>query len=94
MIARCTQCGHGHDLRPMGDRKLEEFRCETCGSALEVSDLRWCLACGSTKEDIEILDGVTLLDVEIPAVRYFVPPGTTHCPQSHPFRPVEPKAKD
>lgn len=93
MIARCAQCGHGQDFRPMGNRKLEEFRCEKCGSALELADLRWCMACGSTQEDIEIMDGVTFPDVKIPAVRYFVPPGTTHCPQGHLFRPVESKAK-
>ena len=91
MIARCIKCGHGHDLRPMGDRKLEEFKCEKCGGALEIADLRWCMACGTTKKDIQIMDGVTLPDVEIPAVRYFVLPGTTHCPNGHLFRPLEGK---
>jgi hypothetical protein len=93
MIARCTKCGCGHDLRPMGEKKLEDFRCERCGGALETADLRWCMACGKTREDIEIMPGVTMPDIEIPAVRYFVKPGTTHCPQGHPFRPVERKAK-
>jgi hypothetical protein len=94
VIARCIGCGHGHDLRPIGNRKLGEFRCQKCGGTLEIADLRWCVACGSTKEDIEIMDGVTLPNVEIPAVRYFVLPGTTHCPQGHSFRPVEHKVKD
>jgi hypothetical protein len=89
MIARCIACGHGHDLRAFGARKLEEFRCEKCSGFLERADLRWCRLCGTTKEDLEIMDGVFFPEVEVSGVRYFVQPGTTHCPQGHPFRPVE-----
>lgn len=89
MIARCIACGYEYDLRAFGNRKLEEFRCEKCSGSLEPADLRWCRLCGTTKEDLEIMDGVFFPEVELPAVRYFVQPGTTHCPQDHPFRPVE-----
>jgi hypothetical protein len=91
MIAKCKQCGEGHNLRPMRERRLEDFRCQRCGGALEPADLRWCKACGSTEEDIEIMPGVTMPNVKIPAVRYFVAPGTTHCPNDHPFQPVQDK---
>ena len=100
MIARCIQCGHGHDLRPMNGKKLENFHCENCGNSLEAADLRWCVACGKTTEDIHIMPpmklggveiSVTLPNVQIPAIRYFVKPGTTHCPQGHPFRSIERK---
>jgi hypothetical protein len=100
MIAKCKQCGHGYDLRPMGEKKLEDFRCEKCGGSLEPADLRWCSACGTTTADVHLMPpykdddieiSVTLPEQEIPAVRYFVAPGTTHCPQGHPFRPVKRK---
>ena len=94
MIAKCTQCGHGHDLQLKGEQKLEESRCEKCGGALEVADLRWCFACGTTTQDVHLMapsfgdmqSSVTLDNQEIPAVRYFVAPGTTHCPKGHAFR--------
>ena len=95
----CIECGQGHDLRPLGGKKLEDFRCETCGGSLEVADLRWCAACGTTTEDVHLMapsfgdvqSSVTIDDVEIPAVRYFVKPGTTHCPQGHAFRALNSK---
>ena len=102
MIARCKKCGHGHDLRPIGEQKLEDFRCEMCGSSLEPADLRWCVACGTTTEEIHIMppyesedlqSTVTIPNQEIPAVKYFVARGTTHCHQGHPFRPVQRKAQ-
>jgi hypothetical protein len=101
MIARCTKCGQGHDLRPIGKKKVDDFRCEVCGGLLEPADLRWCVACGTTTEDIHLMAPykskdieitVTLPNDEIPAVRYFVAPGTTHCRQGHPFRPIARKA--
>jgi hypothetical protein len=89
MIARYIKCGEGYDLRPKREERLEEFRCEKCGSSLEPADLRWCTAWGTSKQDIELMDGVTMPGVEIPAVRYFVAPGTTTCPKGHAFREVE-----
>jgi hypothetical protein len=94
MIARCAECGHGHDLRPIGGKKIEDFGCEKCGGSLEPADLRWCSACGTTTEDIHLMPpdetedfitSVTISNLEFPAVRYFVEPGTKHCPQGHPF---------
>lgn len=85
MIARCIKCGEGYDLRFMGEKGLEELKCQKCGSSLERADLRWCTACGTSMLDVEWMEGVTMRDVEIRAVRYFVAPGTTTCPEGHPF---------
>lgn len=94
MIARCTQCQHGHELEIADGKKLKDFKCNKCGSSLEVADLRWCLACGKTQQDLEILNGVVFPGVNLPGTRYFVPPGTTHCPAGHAFRSVERPERD
>jgi hypothetical protein len=89
MIALCTQCQHVHELEVPAGKTLADFKCNKCGGVLESADLRWCIPCGKTKHDLEILNGVVMPEVEVPATRYIVPHGTTHCPAGHAFRPVE-----
>ena len=100
VIAKCVDCGHGHDFHMPRSQPLTDIRCERCSGVLTMADLRYCAACGTTVEDVhlappsydgDIVSSVVIPSQEIPAIRYFVEPGAEKCPNGHPFRKIERK---
>lgn len=97
IIAKCSDCGHGHDFHMPRSKPLADISCDKCGGELRMADLRYCAACGTTVEDIhlappsydgDVVDSVVIPNQEIPAVRIFVEPGTEKCPNGHPLHKI------